>query len=258
MAITVYPSSAGYNFLYGGGNRTGETSTSATWNTNIVSPTATPLVAGKVAMVGVVCDNAATGGASPVSGVTDDAGNTFTLVVSATQSPGSTANDGVTTELWVAPIQAKSTTVTVSYSTSTTAKVISGCAFSGTNATPYSSNSVTGSGTTYNSGATATASMASGDVVVGLIGTESATIPTLDTDTTRGSWLGITATQAGGSGTTTVASTLTYKIVNASGTQTLNGTNPNADWAVVWGLFSVEPVVFGYNINQSVARAATR
>lgn len=226
------------------------------------------ITAGDLIIVGLAFDNMGGSGAAPDMTVTDSASNTYTQQLVQNQTPGSSANDGATAFLYsavsastltsgVGTITATGTAINQFNTQSRAARYI---VVRGASTTPYSTSGVSGSGTTYNSGNTATASLASGDLVVGVVASESNTVPTNDTDTTNGSWNGGTQNVGGtGSDASKMSILLSYKIVTASGTQTFNGTVANSDWAVGWALYApVDFVAKRYNINQSVARAATR
>ena len=69
-----------------------------------------------------------------------------------------------------------------------------------------------------------------GDLVVGLVGIESSTVPTRDSDTTLGTW----STMAGigttsGNDQTNIAVGMQWKVVTGPGSQTFNPTGVSAD-----------------------------
>lgn len=199
---------------------------------------------GAVIVVCVAADNAGASGAKSTSAPSDSQGNTYNLVNQTNRTPGSAAADGTTASVYAARVTTALAsgvdTITGNFSPNTTAKSFVAIAFSGMEDIAYSNSGVTGSGTTYNNGNTATASLASGDIVIGAVAVESNTAATADSDTSNGSWVATTAVSGGTGGDATKMSvSFQYKIVTGSGAQTLNGSCANTDWAVGWGLFTV-------------------
>lgn len=116
-----YGSDLVYEFYGATSNKTAGTSFTG------AIPTGDMLV-GSQWLVHVVCDNAGTSGASPVVGITDTLGNTWTRQSTNTKTAG-VANDGVTIEAFtttaIATNSSGSNVLTVSFgSTSVTAKVM--------------------------------------------------------------------------------------------------------------------------------------
>jgi hypothetical protein len=131
-------------------------------------------------------------------------------------------------------------TITVNFSPSLSARACIYRAFRGIEEIALNANSVSGTGATYNSALTATASVASGDLCIVVVASESNTAPTVDADTTNGSWVSSNAVSAGsGSDATKMSVLLQYKIVTGAGTQLASAACTNSDWAVVWAMFTV-------------------
>lgn len=220
------------------GNKTAEAST----NTS-AHPTSAAI--GDLMLVFITADNAGASGASAISSVTDAKGNTYTAVVSKNQTPGSSANDGLTVAIYKSVLTtALSTTdlITVNWSPNVTAKTIHTAKVTGANTTALSSGSNSGAGTTYTVGPSA--SMTSGQLIICLAGNESATAPAIDTDTTNGSWVDDSAGGGSSGGTggdgTKMASMVAHKLVTGTGTQTWNGnTGANTDWGALYVIYDI-------------------
>ena len=217
------------------GNKTAQASTSITITQNAAI--------GDLVLVSIAADNAGTSGVSAISSVVDSTGaNTYNEVVSQNQTSGA-ANDGVTVAIYGSVLASALTsgisTITVNWSPNVTAKALHLLVVTGSASTAYSTGSNNGSGTTYTSNASA--SLASGDLIVAIIGNETNTVPGADSDTTNGSWSSGTSQSAGSGGDATKMSERTsWKIVTGAGTQTYDGsTGANTDWAVAYGLYTV-------------------
>lgn len=241
MAITVSASFGGAN-----SQTSGAAITSFVNNGDIIP--------GEVIVVVVAADNAGTSGTSSISAPTDSKGHTYSLVSTQNRTAGSAVNDGCTVAIYSAMCTTRmvniTDTITANFSPNTTAKVFYYKVFQNMTDAAYSTNGVSGTGSTYNSGAVATASMSTGDIVIGAVASESNTAPTTDTDTTNGSWIGFTNSSAGtGNDNTKMSVSLQYKIVTGSGTQTLNGSATNTDWAVTWALFSPASLISDSDID---------
>lgn len=224
-----------------GGNKTSESSTVVGAS---VSSGSTAI--GDLHVVSVAADNAGTSGVESITTCTDSRGNTYTKLTSANRTSG-TANDGCTAALFYSILTTAfdgTETLTINFSPNTTAKAIMTSLYRGTASTNYSSDSATGSGTTYSSNASA--SMASGDLYVATVANESNTAPVTDSDTTNGSWIGDSQISGGGGGDATKMSVAQQvKITTGVGSQTLNAaTGANTDWALVAALFTI-PAVAG-------------
>lgn len=209
--------------------------------TSISLTSSIQLVAGQFnvgQMIYIVCvaDNNGTSGASSTSAtLTSSNGWTYTSRQTALNDPGAAAA-GLTLYAWTARVTSTvSETVTVNFSPNTTAKVVAGGGLDST--AGYvdlsTTSSATGSGT---APTITTGSLASGDVVIGIVGAESRAAVTADSDTTNGSW---------GTQNTAVADTLTeatsqrfarqVKTVTGSGTQTYNPTlGASADYIIAY------------------------
>lgn len=232
MAITVSTSANGN----GSQNATGAAGTALT-----VDVAGEDILPGEVIIVAIAADNANTSGTSSIGTPTDTKSHTYSLVSSQNRTAGSAANDGCTVALYsttcTTQMVVATDSITANFAPATTAKVVRYLVLRDVRPTAFSTGGVSGSGTTYNSAGTATDSLAAGNIVIGAVASEHGTVPTLDSDTLNGSWTDATQTVGSGQNDTRVSVSLQYKIVTASGTQVLDGTSANSDWAVTWGLF---------------------
>lgn len=195
-------------------------------------------------------DNAGASGASAAATPTDTKGNTYTSVKTQNRTAGNAANDGCTVAIYKSTITTALTTAAsdgfnMNFSPNVARGVAWAYVVTGANTTEYSTDGAGGSGATYTDNATP--SMASGDLFIGAVANETATVPVADTDTTNGSWV-TDAVASGGTGgdATKMSGRAHYKIVTGAGTQTLNGsTGASTDWAVAHACFTVPSVAFG-------------
>lgn len=230
-------------------NQTAEAATTATLP-NLGTGDTWP--AGSVVVAWAVANNAGVSGASAFASVQDSNSNTWNVGKLQNRTAGSAANDGCTVLAYYAVLNAPmlfdgTDSITFNWSPNVAAKVCGAFAISGSDTSPFNSNSAAGAGTAYTSGG-ASASLNSGDIIVGVAGNESNTSPVNDTDTTNGSWTSLTTIGSGGSGgdATKMSGLVAYKVVNAAGAQTFNGaTGANTDWAALYLAFHVftEPPV---------------
>src|SRR3990167_3374082 len=85
---------------------------------------ASNFAASSLAVLVIACDNAGTNGADPITGVTDDGGNTWTQRQAALNDPGA-ASAGAVCHIWTAPVVSLTTSVVITVafgSVSVTAK----------------------------------------------------------------------------------------------------------------------------------------
>src|SRR3990167_5118653 len=75
------------------------------------SPAST-FAAGSLAVLVIACDNAGTDGADPITGVTDDGGNTWTQRQAALNDPGG-ASAGAVCRIYTAPVVSLTTSVVI-------------------------------------------------------------------------------------------------------------------------------------------------
>jgi len=203
-----------------GGNNTASTSIAITPASNFT--------AGKFAILCIAYDNSGSGGSDPFSSISDNHGNTWTLIEASLRDPGA-ASAGVALRVYRslqnAATLTTSSTITVSFgANSTGAKAWTLTEVSNSTG---SLNYKTG-GNSGASGATATPSITTGNIfngqlVLGVVGREYNATRTDDADTSNGSW---SASQNAGFGSTTSGIEIIsqWKIVTADGTQTFNPT----------------------------------
>lgn len=175
-----------------------------------------------MAFVVVVADNSATSGTSPISSVTDTAGNTYVSVYSGNRTSAGVANDGVSLRVFSSRLDTaltSSDSVTVSFSTATVNKALHvyqvKAPVSGEKAVTEITGGATGSGT---SATITTGSVNSQRVVCGITAREGTTSQTDDTDTTNGVW----TTSLVGGPNAGVRFHLQIKDITGTGTQTYN------------------------------------
>jgi len=209
-------------------------------NANLTAGTTVNILAGanftsgSLAVLALAYDNSVTGGADPYSSITDNAGNTWTSRLNVLNDPGA-ANAGSTLRIFTTTVGTLSSTsvVTVTFSTSTTAKAWTFTEFtSNTGVASYSSgNSATGSSTTPTINSS---SIDVNTVIFGAMANEGNSAITADSDTTNGNW-STQQTSSIGNATGAMQIASQYKIVNATGTQTYNPTLANSgDWCIGW------------------------
>jgi len=224
-----------------GGNKTSET-------TFVVAIAGVAdAIVGDLLFVGIAADNAGTSGVSSITGVTDSQGNVYALVKEQNRTSGS-ALDGCTASLYAAPITTQLThlvdSVSITFSPATVAKAVSLLRVNGSATSSYGTDGASGSGATYSSNASAT--LAVGDIYVGVVANESNTAPAFDSDTTNGSWAGDQRVSGGSGGDATkMAVNLSRKITTtAAGTQTLDAaTGASTDWALAAAWYTVPSAV---------------
>ncbi len=205
-----------------------------------VSPSSN-CTAGALVLLAVSYDNAGTNGADPFSSITDTHSNTWTSRVAVLNDPGA-ANEGLVLRLFETYQDAgqlnTSDTVTLTFSTSVTAKVCTFTQLSGSTGTPTYVASGTATGTSSTPSIT-TDSIASGDYVFGATGQEGGGAQTGDSDTTNGSWSAqqhvvTNLTGVGNQGITTQG-----KVTTGTGTQSYDTTiNNTRDWAILWAQYT--------------------
>ena len=222
MAITAAPA--------GTGNSTASSASLA------VTTTATINV-GEFIVVCISADNSGSGGATSTTGVTDSAGNTYVLRADQLRDPAG-VDAGVSLRVYCATAQyalASGQTVTVSFSPNTTSKAAAVWRVIPTSTATHQISFVAETGTNNNTAnpTITSASVTSGDIVIGVNACETSTTPTADSDTTNGTW---STAQVGlansGSGVTSSIVTTQYKVTTGTGTQTYNTTLISLDWAI--------------------------
>jgi hypothetical protein len=247
MAITAAPA--------GTANSTSSSATLA------VTTTAT-IAAGEFIVVAIGADNNGAGGATSTTGVTDSAGNTYTLRADQLRDPGA-AEAGTSLRVYCATAQyalASGQTVTVSFSPDTVSKAAAVWRVVPTSTVTHQISFLVETGTVGN-GANPTitsASVTSGDLVIGVNSAETSTTPTADADSSNGTW---STAQVGvansGSGVTSQVVTTQYKVVTGTATQTYNTTLVALDNAISILTFTElrRPVGRGRVVPQSIRMA---
>jgi hypothetical protein len=194
----------------------------------------------------VSADNAYTNGeAFPTFAVTDSLGNTWTERDAALYDPGA-ASDGVAGKIFTTPMSGGTivtgTVITVSFG-STIVLVKIWALYEivpGAGGVAVYSQSGHGSGSRTDVPTITTATLATDELVIGVLHDEYGTDTfTNDTDTVRGTWS--TAVRAASGGTTTgLAQNSQWKTVTASGTQTYNLTIAGgaSDCVMAWISFT--------------------
>ena len=192
-----------------------------------------PIAAGSTAVLCLAADNAGSNGSAaniPTS-LTDSKSNSWTLRSTVINDPGAASAGveiGVYTSLLGTAI-ARDDTVTVTWqAVNVTAKAWGVWEFSGyLYSSAASTNTGTGTGVSQNNG-----SVPNANAVIAAVGIEGPdTVTAYDTDTTNGSWSSALEHSSGSSATGDMTMVSQYKIVNATGTQTMNLTMTSADWA---------------------------
>lgn len=183
--------------------------------------------------LGFVFDNTSST-APTITSITVPAGETASWqCIARVNSSTSTSGSGTKEELWAITVansggwSAFSPVATLSGAV--TAKVSAGFCKSGgsTNVrTDISTTPMAGSTSSTSAPSNANTRPLSGDLVVGLAGFQTATLPTGDSDTTNGSWSSaVTSVTSLGTDNLNVVLIMQNKIVTASGTQTYNPTD---------------------------------
>src|SRR5688572_19546182 len=191
-----------------------------------VAVTGVDAAVGDLVAVHIASDNSATGGTSPIAGISDSAGNTYSSQFHLNRTPTSSTNDGTSGRLWTAPVTSAlvNGTVSITLSPNTTSKAVEVKV-----ATPGAGEAVevvaadatgqTGTGTSHSAN---TVSVTNGDTIIcfASLETGSADVPVGDADTTNGNWSTIVTRGSGGGagGAQTTASQ--HKTVSATGNQT--------------------------------------
>ena len=217
------------------------TAVSESSSTTLAVKVSSNCTAGAVVLLSISYDNAGTNGADPFSSITDTHGNTWTTRIAALNDPGA-ANEGLCVRLFetsqdVTALQTTDT-VTITFSTSTTAKV---CTFaeatSNIGTVVYSA-----SGSTAGTGASPTItsdSLATGTLIVGMTGQEGGGTQTGDSDTTNGNWSTQQWVVTALAGVANQGITTQGKVVTGAGTQTYNTTiNTSRDFIIAWASYT--------------------
>ena len=218
--------------LVGANIGTGGNTTAAT-TIGIVPPIS--FSSNTLAVLALAYDNSGTQGADPFSSINDNAGNTWTSRLNGLNDPGA-ASAGSTLRIFTSFVASLTTsnTITVTFTTNTTAKSWTLTQFSSNTANfiaDYLSSGTPATGTS-TTPTIAALSMTSGDAIFGAMANEGNATITADSDTTNGSW-STQQTVNNGTGTSGMQVASQYKIVNATGNQTYNLTlSASGDWVI--------------------------
>ena len=217
--------------------------------TLVITPGSTFTGVGALAVLCVSYDNSGTNGADPFASITDSRGNTWTSRVASLIDPGA-ANAGAATRIFESDMAAglltTSDTITISFG----AFSVPAKAWALHEVTPsagYKPVFVQGAQATQTSGTPSitTASITSGNMVIGVVGREGNSTRTGDADTLNGSW---STLLSAGAGTTTSGQEISTqrKVVNASAAQTYNPTygGTSRDGCNLWAEYTEVPTVF--------------
>lgn len=214
---------------------------------------------GDMVIAAIAADNAGTSGAASISGVTDSAGNTYTLQKKINRDPGG-ANAGVTLAVYTSVITTSlsSGSVTVSFSPNTKYKaLVVFLITAGTGNSPVVKFVDTGVSGSASSLSYTSSTLAVDDLVMGFAALEDHPVsnPTLDSDTTRGTWeyagsVVPTTMYVSYDGTNYQACLIEQdKIITGSGTQTWNVSfSGSHDYAAVTIGFNESSGGSGYTI----------
>jgi hypothetical protein len=230
-------------------------------NATIVNTLDALVAAGNMLVIGTGVDNLASPGGPTVSSISVPSGETaaWTQVERQAEIVGAGAGS-VATEMWavVTTIDWPATfTPVVTFSNTRTAKASAIKEFSGLTKTlrGTAGKNVSATGTP---SATVTGVL-NGDVVVGVVGSESAIAPASDTDTTAGSWSSIfTKATSGGLDGSNIVVGLQHKIVTADSDQTFNPVAQNNDAGAIVAAFQPYVAPTGQAIKNVVRSGAKK
>lgn len=226
-------------------NHTGGQNKVATQAT-IVNTLDALVAAGNTLYLGAGVDNLASPGGPTITGISVPSGETATWSQVERQAEIVGAGAGsVATELWAitTTIDWPATfTPTVTYSAARTSKASAIKEFSGATKTVRGTvgKNISATGTP-----TATATgVLSGDIVIGVVGSESAIAPASDADTVGGAWSSLfTVATSGSLDASNIVIGMQHKIVTADGDQTFNPVAQNNDAGVIVAAFQPADVV---------------
>ena len=212
-----------------GGNNTAASSVDIT--------PATTIAAGSIAVVTLSYDNSGSGGSDPYSSISGGpSGGTATLRQSRLYDPG-VANAGLVVRTWTITCPngwANGTNFTVNFSPDVTAKAWAICEIAPASGYGVAySNGAINTGSASASPTITSASLTTGDCIVGFGGAEYSDTWVGDSDTSNGSW---STAQTAGYGTTTSGQSVIHqcKVVTGTATQTFNPTLTSADQIIGW------------------------
>jgi len=197
---------------------------------------ATNIAAGSLAVVTLAYDNSASGGSDPYSSISGGpSGGTATLRQSRLYDPG-TPSQGLVVRTWTITCPSgwnNGTNFTVSLSSSAVhawaiCEIVPGSGYEA----GYSNGAIN-TGSASSAPTITSASLTSGDCIVGFGGAEYSNTWVGDSDTSNGSW---SSAQTAGYGTTTAGQSVIHqcKVVTGTATQTFNPTLTSADQIIGW------------------------
>lgn len=228
----------------------------STVDTTSAFSTAVDIAAGASVTVGnyligrVSLDNSGAGGSAPTLSVSDPRTNTWTVTAVANQDPGS-SSAGVSAYIFYAKVVnalVNGDDVTLTYNSSVPSDSVVIEEWSGIHATtPLAVAATTAVGVSTTPSIARTPA-AVGQLFYGVLGIEGpvADTYTQDSDTTDGSWVGLTSV-GGVNATADLNQTVrgAYKIVTGTSAQTWDPTITARDWAMVALVFDAAPTAAG-------------
>lgn len=168
-----------------------------------------------------------------ISSVTDTKGTTYTSMGALIDLASS--GNGVATQAYFGlvggSVTASNTTVSVTFNSNVTAKVIQAASFQDARPTQVNQRT-TSTGTNAGPSSFTTPIANTGDLILVFAGWENDTLPTAGaTDTTRGSWSSVVkAGTTGSNAASNIVLGAQYKIVNGQGAQSGTLTGTSSDW----------------------------
>lgn len=219
--------------------------TSTTSTATLAGDCGQQFAVGDMIVVCISCDNNGASGASSLTSVTDVKSHSYTLV-QATFDPGAAAAGITAGVAWATITSAmlSSDDITVNFSPNTAAKVAGVWRLRpDSGITIQKVAHAFGAGSTTGAPTITTSSIASGDVVVGVLAGETNTgvVNPGDADTTNGTWSSTALSGAvANSGTAATSASLDIQVkrVTATGTQTFNPSIASCDNIIGWVSFT--------------------
>jgi hypothetical protein len=219
----------------------------AATSTSVPLQSAGSIAVDSVLIARLALDNSGTSGAATTVSVTDPRSNTWTVLAAANRTPGSAANDGTSCRIAycvVANAYTDGDSLTFNYGNSTTANSIVVEEWAGIdNTTPVAvaSTTATGASTAPSVSRTPTAAGQLLYVASAAEGPQGDTF-TQDTDTTDGTWSGLSrVASTSGTAASNQATAGGRKVVTGTSAQTWTATITSRDWAVVGLVFAPAP-----------------
>jgi hypothetical protein len=212
--------------------QTGNAAFSKTAGTTLSLSGMSSVTAGDIVVVTTGFDNTTATAPTVTAAHTGAAAITWTTRITS-NSVSATAGAAVRSAIITGVVTSGGTLtdITLTYSASITAKSADWRVFRYASTTSFA-GAVGASGTSGTWSVTSSAEAVAGDLVVGVVAVEGTAVPTDDTDTTGGSWVGtLTSGTTGGSGATNMQHKSQYKIATGPVTAVFNGTVTSTDWS---------------------------